>query len=134
MEASEQQATGQPVPPEGEKSEVSGPPPGQAPQSQQEGQVEVPEHDEEGQPQVQGAPKSPLEEAEDERSPATEQAPVASEAAGASIGFEQEPRVAEGGAQHVDTPVGTSMPPPQAQSGMPLPEDRAAAAAAEEEK
>lgn len=72
----------------------------------------------------------------DEREPAVDQAPVAHERQEAIIGDpgfrnESQPLGNEGTPSHVDTPVRTSAPPPEMQSGMPLPEDRAAAAAEE---
>jgi hypothetical protein len=134
MEASEQSpesqeqqppATGQPVPPEGDDvAQAAGPPPQQTPQSQQEGQVEVPE---EGEGPVETERQQLSDE---ERNPAREQAPVATDAQEAITGDpgfgEQTAKTSEGGAQSVDTPFGNSMPPPQSQSGMPLAEDRAA--------
>lgn len=77
--------------------------------------------------------------ADADRTPAEDQAPVATAAQEAIIGdpgfrAEQNPQQSEGAPTHVDRPVGTSMPAPELQSGMPLPEDRAAAQAAEAEK
>lgn len=68
---------------------------------------------------------------EDERSPAHDQAPIASDAQDTIIGDpglrdEQQPQQTEGAATAVNTPVRTSPPPPSAQSGVPLSEDRAA--------
>lgn len=58
---------------------------------------------------------------------AEEQSPVATARDKAIVGnsglFEQQPVPAQG---DPDSPVRTSAPPPQAQSGVPLPEDRAA--------
>lgn len=72
---------------------------------------------------------SPEEEQRDEHNPAAEQAPVATdrqEAIKGDPGFgEQQPTSAYA---DQDTPVRTSPPPPAAQSGIPLPEDREAAA------
>lgn len=67
-------------------------------------------------------------DADAERDPAAEQAPAATEAQDAIIGDqgtrgEQQPDQALGSQ---DTPLRTSPPPPEAQSGVPLPEDRAA--------
>jgi hypothetical protein len=64
----------------------------------------------------------------EERNPAVDQAPAATEAQNAIIGDpglrdEQEPQASVGSA---DIPHRTSAPPPAAQSGVPLPEDRAA--------
>lgn len=68
--------------------------------------------------------------AEDERNPARDQAPVATDAQEAAVGdpglHEQQPFGNEGSPTAVDRPVATSAPPPSAQSGVPLPEDRAA--------
>jgi hypothetical protein len=63
--------------------------------------------------------------------PAVDQAPVAHEAQNAIIGDpgfrnEQQPLGNEGQPTNVDIPVRTSAPPPSLQSGVPLPEDRAA--------
>ena len=127
MEASEHPATGQPVPPQGDDvATAPGPPPGQTPQSQQEGQVGVP-----GQGETPGETER-QQLSDEERNPARDQAPVATDAQQAITGDpglgEQAAKTNEGGAQSVDTPFGNSMPPPQSQSGMPLAEDRAAAA------
>lgn len=131
-------ATGHATPPEGPVAQTGGPAPQMTTQSQEEGQGQVPETDEEG--QVGENPPSQMAQAsEEERNPAPEQSPVATEAQrtitgdpGLSRG-EQVPQQVEGSPSAVDRPVGTSMPPPGAQSGMPLPEDRAAAAQAEGE-
>src|ERR1700747_395322 len=65
--------------------------------------------------------------------PPIEQSPVApanQKSITGAPGFgEQQPRQPLG---NVDTPLASSAPPPQAQAGMPLPEDRAAAAQARE--
>jgi hypothetical protein len=65
---------------------------------------------------------------EEERNPAVEQSPAATAAQDAVVGDpglrdEQQP---VGSVPNPDTPVRTSAPPPSAQSGVPLPEDRAA--------
>jgi hypothetical protein len=87
-------------------------------------------------PEQPAAPPEPVaEEAPPDRDPAAEQSPVATEAQNRIIGDpgfrdEQATIQGEGGSANVDTPVRTSAPPAELQSGMPLPEDRAAAAAA----
>jgi hypothetical protein len=67
---------------------------------------------------------------EDEANPARDQAPVATDAQEAIKGdpglHEQQPIGNEGSPTAIDRPVATSAPPPSAQSGVPLPEDRAA--------
>lgn len=86
-----------------------------------------------------GGDAAPVEDAHDEapapdsdeRNPARDQAPVASDAQDAVVGDpglrdEQQPVQNEGTASAVDRPVRTSAPPPSAQSGVPLAEDRAA--------
>lgn len=79
-----------------------------------------------------GTPAGAMQDEEVDRSPARDQSPVASDAQDAITGDpgfgEQVPQTSEGGTSAVDRPVGTSMPSPEAQSGMPLPEERAAAA------
>lgn len=78
-------------------------------------------------PQEQSAPPPVTPGSSD---PAAEQSPVATEnqkTITGDPGFgEQQPRSPLGNA---DAPVASSAPPPGAQSGMPLPEDRAAQAA-----
>jgi hypothetical protein len=103
-----------------------------APQSQQEGQP--PAGTQEGASAAAVLEEHPVAQlSEEERNPAADQSPVATAAQAAIIGDpgfrEQQPVVAEGGTQVADRPVGTSMPPPTHQSGMPLAEDRAAAEA-----
>lgn len=65
---------------------------------------------------------------EEERNPAVEQSPAATDAQDAIIGdpgLRDEQQPAQGpGSQ--DVPLRTSPPPPEAQSGVPLPEDRQA--------
>jgi hypothetical protein len=75
--------------------------------------------------------------AEGERNPAVEQAPIATAHQDTVIGDpgfrdEQAAVASEGQPTHVDMPLRTSAPPPEMQSGTPLPEERAAAAAAPE--
>lgn len=65
----------------------------------------------------------------EERNPAREQAPAATDAQDAIIGDpglrdEQQPLGNEGTPSNADTPHRTSAPPPTGQSGVPLPEDR----------
>lgn len=69
--------------------------------------------------------------AEEEANPARDQAPVATDAQDTIVGDpglrgEQQPQQNEGASGSANTPVRTSPPPPSAQSGVPLPEDRAA--------
>lgn len=67
---------------------------------------------------------------EEERNPARDQAPVATDAQEAIVGDpglrEQQPFGNEGSPTAVDRAVATSAPPPSAQSGVPLSEDRQA--------
>jgi hypothetical protein len=100
-----------------------------------------------GAPAGQAAPATPQQEApaapeaapaeEADRSPAADQATVATEAQKTITGdpgfAEGQPVGSEGGTQHVDRPVGTSMGDPSMQPGTPLPEDRAAEAADQDE-
>lgn len=73
------------------------------------------------------APPAEDAEAAQGAGPAVDQAPVATERGNAIVGdsglYEQQP---ESGFNDQDTPVRTSAPPPSLQSGVPLPEDRAA--------
>lgn len=64
----------------------------------------------------------------EERNPAADQAPVATEAQDTIIGDPgiRDEQVPQGSVGSQDVPVRTSAPPPSAQSGVPLPEDRAA--------
>jgi hypothetical protein len=80
-------------------------------------------------------PEAPAAEEPPDRNPAEDQAPAATANQDAIIGDpgfrdEQSALANEGTPTNVDTPVRTSAPPAEMQSGMPLPEDRAAAAAA----
>ena len=77
------------------------------------------------------APAQAPEPEEPDRNPAEEQAPVATATQNAIIGdpgFRDEQNPIPAGAG-VDTPLRTSAPPAELQSGMPLPEERAAEAA-----
>lgn len=76
-------------------------------------------------PGVSGGP----DDEEPDHAPAEDQAPAAH--AAATVGDpglhgEQQPTQAEGSPSNVDRAVGTSAPPPSAQSGVPLVEDRQA--------
>ena len=76
-------------------------------------------------------PQAPEPEEPPNRNPAEEQAPIATAAQNAIIGdpgFRDEQNPIPAGAG-VDTPLRTSAPPAELQSGMPLPEERAAGAA-----
>jgi hypothetical protein len=143
MEASQGQPPAQNVAPEGVASqegvgEQPTAPPGQAaapPAQPVPGTAAVPEGAATGQATPPAAEGEQQADEEVDRNPARDQAPVATEAGErqAAIqgdpGFrEQTPQVAEGNPGSVDTPFGSSMPAPESQSGMPLPEDRAAAA------
>lgn len=128
MEASQTPGEGQApeVPaPEGQPGEGQAPG-APAPDAPPAPEVPEPEAPADAPPAPEADPVAPDSE---DRSPAHDQSPVASDAQEAIIGDpgvrdESQPVQSEGAPTNVDQPHRTSAPPPEAQSGVPLPEDR----------